>query len=479
MKVIKVIIPFLVCFSLPALADVIVNDPKTDAIILSTQTGVKPSTRVNLRGTGVTLENGDVWVWGYRRQGLQGNGIRNVDKSSQPARVRKFVQEGLSIIQVAAGRYHIIALDENGDVWGWGRNRHRQADGGVTDENYVTSPIKVLSDKKVVNIYCGDYASYALTANGDVYAWGRGNRGEIGVGNRVSKQKVQHVSMPNGKRVFTMGVGERTAYAIDTGGNIWTWGEVISRKFCPADKKTCNYVTSPENITSDLKVPSVGITSGQKIKEISGGRGFVTYLSWTGLVYGYGAIRYLADGQFDEDSLDEDDGVDWDDENDGIIDGIEDEEDKNDDVDNRLDPKKITKEPMSIIGPDSPDIKESVGYSLYCRYHGCFATTRHKSLLTWGRKGNSKLRAIIYGKRKTGSVVQRKLKGTLTKVDSGREAIYYWNEDGEVYGVGKGSQRRFSLSDNHWRDWNASRLDFLMDAMHDVYGYDYVLGRTK
>ena len=475
MKVIKIIIPLLACFCLPALAD----DSKTDAIILSTQTGVKPTTRVNLKSTGVTLENGDVWVWGYRRQGLQGNGIKNVDKSSQPARVQKFVQEGLSIIQVAAGRYHIIALDENGDVWGWGRNRHRQAAGGASDEHYVTSPVKVLHNKKIVNIYCGDFASYALSATGEVFAWGRGNRGEIGVGNKVSKQKVARVSIPSGKPVFTMGVGTRTAYAIDTGGNIWTWGEVISRKFCPPDKRTCNYVISPQNITSDLKVPAVGITSGQKIKEISGGKGFVTYLSRTGLVYGYGAIRYLADGQFDEDSLDESDDEEWDDDDEDAINRLEDKEDENDDVDDRLDPKRITKAPMSIIGPDSPDIKESVGYSLYCRYQGCFATTRHKSLLTWGRKGNSKLRAIIYGQRKTGAVVQRKPKGTLTKVDSGREAIYYWNEDGEVYGVGKGTQRRFNLSDNHWRDWNASRLDFLMDAMHNVYGYDYVLGRTR
>ncbi|WP_334325558.1 hypothetical protein [Gilliamella apicola] len=475
MKVIKIIIPLLACFCLPALAD----DSKTDAIVLSTQTAVKTSSRVNLRSTGVTLENGDVWVWGYRRQGLQGNGIRNVNSSSEPARVRKFVEDGLSIIQVAAGKYHIIALDENGDVWGWGRNRHRQAAGGASDEHYVTSPVKVLHNKKIVNIYCGDYASYALSATGEVFAWGRGNRGEIGVGNKVSKQKVETVSIPSGKPVFTMGVGTRTAYAIDTGGNIWTWGEVISRKFCPPDKRTCNYVISPQNITSDLKVPAVGITSGQQIKEISGGKGFVTYLSRTGLVYGYGAIRYLADGQFDEDSLDENDDEEWDDDDEDAINRLEDKEDENDDVDDRLDPKRITKEPMSIIGPNSPDIKESVGYSLSCRYRGCFAITRHKSLLTWGQKGSSTIKGILYGKKKTGSVVQRKPNGTLTKVDGGQECIFYWNEDGEVYGVGKGRQRRFSLSDNHIRKWNESRLDFLMDAMHNVYGYDYVLGQTK
>ena len=480
MKLIKIIVLCLVCFCLPALAD----ESKSDAIILTTQTEIKPTSRVNLQRTGVAIENGDVWVWGYRRQGLQGNGVRNVNHSSEPARVRKFVQEGLSIIQVAAGRYHIIALDENGDVWGWGRNRHRQAAGGVIEENYVDTPVKVLSGRKVVDIYCSDYTSYALTATGEILAWGRGNRGEVGVGNKVSKQKVQRVPL---RRVRTMGVGERTAYAIDKDGRIYTWGQAISRKFCPADKKTCNYILSPEDITGDLKVDDTGtpdpndkLITGGRIKEITGGKGFVTYLSYTGLVYGYGKIRYLADGKFDENDLEEDENEGWDDDDDDAIDRLEDEEDKHDDVDDdRLDPKSITDKPMSIIGPNSPDIKESVAYSLYCRYRGCAAITRHKSLLTWGVKGSSKLKGILYGKKKTGSVVQRKLKGTLTKMDGGRESLFYWNEDGEVYGVGRGSTRKFNQSNNHTQDWDAQRLDFLMNAMHDVYGYDYVLGRTN
>jgi len=483
MKLIKIIVPLLACFCLPAFADIIEKSP-SDAIILSTQTGIKTNTRINLRSTGVTLENGDVWVWGYRRQGLQGNGVKNVDKGSQPERVRTFVDQGLSIIQVAAGRYHILALDENGDVWGWGRNRHKQATGGIgSDEKYVTMPVKVLSGQKVVNIYCSDYTSYALTVTGEIWAWGRGNRGEIGNGNKGSKQNVTSVYLPNGKSVVTMGVGERTAYAIDRGGNIWAWGDEVSRKFCPTDKKNCNYILNPVNITSDLITKDlkegVGITSGQKIKEITGGRGFVTYLSYSGVVYGYGRIRYLADGQFDENDLDEDEEEGWDDDDDDALDRIEDKEDENDDVDDRNDPKSITKEPMSILGPNSPDVKESVGYSLYCRYRGCVAITKHKSLLTWGIKGSSKLKQILYGQKKSGAVVQRKLKGTLTKIDGGRESLYYWNEDGEVYGVGRGTQRRFSLSDNHTRDWQASRLDFLMDAMHRVYGKDYVLGQTK
>ena len=476
MKLIKIIVLFLACYSLSAIAD-----SETDAIILSTQTGVKPLTRINLRNTGVTIENGDVWVWGYRGQGLQGNGVTNVNSRSVPARVQKFVDEGLTITQVAAGRYHIIALDENGDVWGWGRNRHSQASGGIgTDVKYVTTPVRVLSGRRVIDVYCNEYTSYALTANGEIWVWGRGNRGETGLDKRESRQRLRQIpsSFFNGSRVRTMGVGYRSAYAINRAGTIYAWGETVSNTFCPENKKSCNYAIRPIRINNTLVQSDSGITSGQQIKEITGGRDYLTYLTFEGEVYGMGRTRYLADGNFDPNEIDEDDEIEMVDGDESRIDSEEDEEDLKDDDDDRKDPHSITDTPIAIIGKNAPDEK-AVTHSLYCRFRGCVAITRHKSILTWGIRGSSHLKGILYGQRRTGRVVQRKLNGTLTKIDGGRQNLFYWNERGEVYGVGVGSYHKFDLSSAHTRDWNASRLDFLMDAMHAVYGSDYILGQAK
>ena len=480
MKLIRIMVLFLACFCFRAIAD-----SDTDAILLSTQTGIKTVTRINLRNTGVTIENGDVWVWGYRSKGLQGNGVRNVHHNSLPARVQSFVDKGLAITQVAAGRYHIIALDENGDVWGWGRNRHSQASGGIgTDVKYVTTPVRVLSGRRVIDVYCNEYTSYALTANGEIWVWGRGNRGETGLDKRESRQRLRQIpsSFFNGSRVRTMGVGYRSAYAINRAGTIYAWGETVSNTFCPENKKSCNYAIRPIRINNTLVQSDSGITSGQQIKEITGGRDYLTYLTFEGEVYGMGRTRYLADGNFDPNEIDEDDEENWiegDDDGDAeAVAAADDATDEKNGEDIRKDPYYITESPIAIIGKDAHDEKKGVGYSIYCRFRGCVAITKHKSILTWGIKGTSRLKEILYNRNKA-SVAQRPLQGTLTKIDGGRQQLFYWNEDGEVYGVGVGSYHKFDLSNSSRRDWGEKRLDFLMNAMHAVYGEDHVLGQVK
>ncbi|MCX8655318.1 hypothetical protein J3U08_00730 [Gilliamella sp. B2894] len=475
MKSIRIIVMFLTYFCLPAIAH-----SETDAVILSTQTGVKATTRLNLIHTGVTVENGDVWVWGYRNQGLQGNGVSFVHWRSVPARVQKFVDEGLTIMQVAAGRYHIIALDENGDVWGWGRNYNRQATGGVgTDSIFVATPVKVLSGKRVIDIFCNEYTSYALTASGDVWVWGRGNLGETGLNNLQFKQKLQQIpsSFFNDSRVRTMGVGYRSAYAITRSGTIFAWGVTVSNKFCPENQRSCVYSIKPVRINNALVQSNSGISSGQSIKQITGGYGFLTYLTYEGEVFGMGNTLYLPDGKLNENINEEDDDEEWNDN--GETEHIENEdEDEKDAEDDRKDPINITESPIPILGKSAASEK-AAAHSIYCRYRGCVAITKHKSLLTWGIKGCSRLNEILYGKKLIGSVVQRKLNGILTKFDGGMEFLFYWNEDGDVYGVGNGWYYKLDQSSVLDRDWTAPRVEFLMNAMHDVYGKDHVLGQVQ
>ncbi|MFQ1008113.1 hypothetical protein B6D12_11055 [Gilliamella apicola] len=480
MKLIRIMVLFLACFCFTAVAD-----SDTDAILLSTQTGIKTVTRINLMNTGVTIENGDVWVWGYRGRGLQGNGVRTVPYRSAPARVQTFVEEGLAITQVAAGRYHIIALDENGDVWGWGRNLQYEASGGVfSTSTYVLTPIKVLSGKRVIDIYCNEFTSYALTANGEIWVWGRGTHGEAGLNDRKVKNTVKQIpsSLFEGDRVRIMGVGYRSAYAITRAGTIYAWGETVSNKFCPENKKSCLYSILPIRINNTLVQSNSGIKSGAGIKQITGGRHFMAYLTYEGEVYGMGFTKYLADGKFDPNSLEENDDEEWvdgdDDDDADAVAAADDATDEKDGEDIRHDPYYVTESPIAIIGKDAHDEKDGVGYSIYCRFRGCVAITKHKSILTWGIKGSSRLKSILYNRNKA-SVAQRPLQGVLTKIDGGRQHLFYWNERGEVFGVGIGSYHKFDPSTSHTRDWDEKRMDFLMDAMHAVYGKDHVLGQVK
>ena len=495
MKLIKIIVLSLACFCLPALAS-----SKTDAVILSTQKTIKPPvTRINFERTAATLENGDVWIWGYRNMGLQGNGQIKVDMKSEPQRVKKFVDLDLNIIQIATGRFHIIALDENGDVWGWGRNKYREATGGVeTNDKYVAIPVKVLEGQRVVNIYCTDNTSFALTAEGEIWSWGRGNYGEAGLDNTLLRNDVKKIPREfiQKRKIISMAVGERSIYALADNGLVFGWGVAVVFEHCPQKKPDCHYVTRPSNIFrsfifdvsgNNLEWGDIGFVSGVginrfwAIKGLTAGKNFLLYQTVEDEVYGMGELKYLTDESFDENELDEDEDdlyIDEDDEE--RIDRLENEDDQKFD-NNRVDiseKKNRTEHPIMIIGK-TPNEKSGVVATNYCRYKGCYAITKNRRLLTWGRRNSSKLNQILYGEKKAGAVVQRHIKGKLTKIDSGKRHLIYWNEAGEAYGVGSGNYRKFDLSSSRNRDWDSpSRLDFLMDAMHKVYGEDYVLGQV-
>ncbi|MCO6548265.1 MAG: hypothetical protein J6583_10880, partial [Gilliamella sp.] len=95
MKLKKVVL-FISCmfFSLLVKAD-------TDALILTSKSVIGIASETFLVDTGITVENGDVWVWGFRNSGQQGNGISHDGEYKTPARVAFFANKGLSITQLA------------------------------------------------------------------------------------------------------------------------------------------------------------------------------------------------------------------------------------------------------------------------------------------------------------------------------------------------------------------------------------------
>ena len=132
---------------------------------------------------------GHVYVWGNGQQNQLGRRIieRRKLNGLEPERL------GLrNIVQVAAGMYHSFAMDSNGVVWAWGLNTFHQtgltaAKGG--DEEMVMIPAQVdgLSPdqhggSKVVQISGGEHHSLFLFDNGEVWACGRSDSHQCGLG---------------------------------------------------------------------------------------------------------------------------------------------------------------------------------------------------------------------------------------------------------------------------------------------------------
>jgi len=129
---------------------------------------------------------------------------------------------------VSAGGYHTLYLRKDGTVWAWGQNSHGQVGTGSTSPAVHATPLKVagLPTTTIVAVAAGGYHSLALDKNGKVWAWGQNSSGQIGTGSTlpaVHPTPVQ-IALPGAPTIKAVAAGLSHSLAIDNNGVIWAWG---------------------------------------------------------------------------------------------------------------------------------------------------------------------------------------------------------------------------------------------------------------
>ncbi|MCO6554645.1 MAG: hypothetical protein J6572_06505 [Gilliamella sp.] len=452
MKLTKLMVLFAscLCFSLFA------NERKrSDAVVLTTKSFVKTPTSTNSIDTGITIENGDVWLTGYRDAGISGSGPLAYSHLKPPYRVEFFVEKGLNITQITAGAYHQIALDDHGDVWAWGDNRAWQAS-AIKAGNlgaYQTIPTLVLEGKDVIMTNAGEYTSFALTRSGEVYAWGTSAYGQMANGSQAIVRTVLHripQSYFHDSPVVLIGAGYESAWAINERGEVFAWGDDESNQYgfrhsirgIPVHV----YQTYPVQITN---LPP-GISGGD-IVTITGGNRYTAFLTSEGEVWAMGAANHLGIGF-------------------GYL-GSEKKTPLMYEVDKNGNQYKVDNE-LDVADPQF--VMDNVN-TLYCRYGGCCAITNDGELYTWGVTVAANDRhnwQIMYGYMP----IKRDIIGNLTKIDGGKENLIYWNDEGQAFGVGWNNWNKYYSSVNPVK-WPGVEIKELPKAMKEVYGKDFVPGQ--
>lgn len=176
--------------------------------------------------------NGTVAAWGDNSYGQLGNGT--TDESLTPVPV-----SGLAnVVEVDAGYEHSLALLANGTVMTWGENYYGQLGvGGNGSDGRPEScngrscskwPVQVPGLSGVVAIAAGGIFSLALQADGTVMAWGRDRYGQLGdgVGIESGCQCVDHaVQVPGVSGAMAISAGENWGMALLGNGTVTAWGQ--------------------------------------------------------------------------------------------------------------------------------------------------------------------------------------------------------------------------------------------------------------
>ena len=223
-----------------------------------------------------------------------------------PKRVDFFV--GIPVTQVACGEDFTAILTEHGilymtgsDYWGcigWGQ---------CGDENVLT-PVAVTkfsdSDVKVTQVACGDSHVVALTENGEVFSWGCGELGRLGLCHEDDMAIPQQVAVPNQwSKISSVHCGRDNTFLLTCNSTLLAFGSNENNKLA---------LNQTLNLKKDKEKPSIKVVhytttvtlvrylKSYKVKVVAAGKDHSAIIETYGRLVTFGDNKYgqLGTGDF-------------------------------------------------------------------------------------------------------------------------------------------------------------------------------------
>ena len=214
------------------------------APVLNTNLKFKDIAAERETAVGLTAD-GEVYVWGDGAYYDLGQGQVKLNQYT-PVKV-----EGLpEIVKIAKGKHHVLALDVNGEVWGWGNNSSGEVHGAYKGKVYVPSKISGLSN--ITDITAGTGFSAAIKSDGTLWTWGNNTDGKLGDrGTSAANVPAPVTGLSNVSKVTC---GEKFMAAL-SGETVYTWGNNESGQL---GSGTNDSTSTPTAITGSYKDIAAG-----------------------------------------------------------------------------------------------------------------------------------------------------------------------------------------------------------------------------
>ncbi|XP_074274358.1 ultraviolet-B receptor UVR8-like [Silene latifolia] len=152
--------------------------------------------------------------------GKLGHGSKTDEK--YPRLIEQFQTLNIQPMVVAAGAWHAAVVGKDGRVCTWGWGRYGCLGHGNEDCESVPKVVEGLNDVKAVHIATGDYTTFVVSDNGDVYSFGCGESSSLGHGNEVDGQGNGHANVLKPEIVYSLKqVKERVVQISLTNSIFW------------------------------------------------------------------------------------------------------------------------------------------------------------------------------------------------------------------------------------------------------------------
>jgi len=141
--------------------------------------------------------DGSLWSWGYggtagflnffnQEVGALGHG--DVKSNFAPKKVTFFAENNLKVLKVAAGINHTVVLCDDENIYSWGQGLYGVLGHGSNRPSLIPKMVEEFSilrteaaeegiSLKVVKLSAADEYTGVLTSDGQLYTWGKNDRG--------------------------------------------------------------------------------------------------------------------------------------------------------------------------------------------------------------------------------------------------------------------------------------------------------------
>ena len=222
------------------------------------------------------LSDGSLYAWGCNDHGQLGLGDNNyyypsnAKKVDIPGNVKQLVSVITETYDYDTYTRYIMpsfyAITEDGELYAWGYNEDGRL--GINNKDNQTKPVKVAGITGRINelIALEDNSNtitlsfYAITEDGSLYAWGDNSNGHLGIGDEINRNTPTKVNLP-GKIKELITAEDDSFFALMNDGSFYAWGN--NNRFQLGVESSNSSVNTPNkvNLSGTIKEIITGESS--------------------------------------------------------------------------------------------------------------------------------------------------------------------------------------------------------------------------
>ena len=144
--------------------------------------------------------NDEIYGVGYNVDGQLGLGFN----STVQIEVFQIQDQPPNIIDICAGYYHVLYLDNKGNVYSVGNNSFGEL--GIGTLKNVNKLVQIKNIPEIIKISCIGHSNYLLDKNGNVWSFGKNNWGQLGHGDSKFRNIPTKINLLKQIKDFSKGI---------------------------------------------------------------------------------------------------------------------------------------------------------------------------------------------------------------------------------------------------------------------------------